>query len=114
MKNNTLIHLQDLNLFEMFTIPSIGLTGTLLDCNISSAKVVYHNMQISDKMGKNVAKKEVTELISPNTDQNSSTSIIVNLFLSSFILIFPLFIINIYSQKNKLMASCSLNKIYRL
>ena len=63
MKNNTLIHLQDLNLFEMFTIPSIGLTGTLLDCNISSAKVVYHNMQISDKMGKNVAKKEVTELI---------------------------------------------------
>ena len=52
----------------MFTIPSIGLTGTLLDCNISSAKVVYHNMQISDKMGKNVAKKEVTELISPNTE----------------------------------------------
>ena len=68
MKNNTLIHLQDLNPFEMFKIPSIGLTGTLLDCNVSSAKVIYHNMQISDKMGNNVAKKEVTELISPNTE----------------------------------------------
>ena len=63
MKNNTLIHLQDLNPFEMFKIPSIGLTGTLLDCNVSSAKVIYHNMQISDKMGNNVAKKEITEYL---------------------------------------------------
>ena len=68
MKNNKLIYLEELNKFEMFKIPSIGIIGTLIQANIGSAKVMYHDKKITDKMGEKITRKDVAELISPNTE----------------------------------------------
>jgi hypothetical protein len=66
MKRSTkLCELKD---FEEFSIPSINRTGTLISNGLGSSKVIYKNVQLTDKMGKRTSCRDVTQYIAPETE----------------------------------------------